>query len=60
MEQHSSIVDEHIDASIFPLDLLPSSLDVLLIVHILGEELWTEPLPLQLLNCLLTTFFVAG
>ena len=40
-EQHSSIVDEHINAAILPLDLLLSSLDALLIIHIQGEELWT-------------------
>ena len=59
-EQHSSIVDEHIKAAILPLDLLPGSLDALLTVHIQEEELWAQPLPLQLLNCLLTTLLVAG
>ena len=59
-EQHSSIVDEHINAAILPLDLLLSSLDALLIIHIQGEELWTQPLSLQLLNCLLTTLLVAS
>ena len=59
-EQHSSIVDEHIKAAKLPLDLLPGSLDALLTVHIQEEELWAQPLPLQLLNCLLTTLLVAG
>jgi len=59
-EEHSSIVDEDIKAAILPLDFLLCSCDALFTVHIQGEKFWAETLPLQLPDCLLTTFPVAS